>query len=104
MHGRPTGPVDPSDHTTLVNLHEAYEMKNHAKDNSQHSDELDAGFYDRNLVIGSSKHCVNRLRSLWDLGIRKFVFPGSYQLKASDEGRVAYDRLTREVIPAVQEW
>ena len=54
MHGRPTGPVDPSDHTTLVNLHEAYEMKNHAKDNSQHSDELDTGSTSEFVIVPAS--------------------------------------------------
>ncbi len=102
MHGTVTAAAQAADQGVLTALHDAYDMTNHGYAGASHLQVLEGDFIDRNGVVGSASTCLERLRSLWELGIERFVI---MTLPAREpDAAEAHAALVDEVLPAVAEW
>jgi 5,10-methylenetetrahydromethanopterin reductase len=75
----------------------------HLSNTAAHTEALNAGFVDRFAVVGTPEQCVERLRTLAELGLERFVITGPSFRADREHARTADELLTREVLPAVRE-
>ena len=102
MHGAATAAAGAKDESVLTALHDAYDMTNHGYAGASHLQVMNEEFIDRNGIVGSVEECLDRLRTLWDLGIERFVIMTlPMREPGADE---AHALLVNEVLPAAAEW
>jgi 5,10-methylenetetrahydromethanopterin reductase len=103
MHGRVQGPVDEDGQIILKALHDSYDMNQHFSHGSPQSRALTPEVIDTFGVAGPPDYCVERLRTLVDLGLTKLVLLGGGN--GMDEGSRALSHrlLTQEVLPALRD-
>ncbi|MGC4936120.1 LLM class flavin-dependent oxidoreductase [Gordonia sp. DT30] len=102
MNGTVTGVGAGADTAVLEKLHGNYDMVAHGRTDAQHVETLTREFAERNAVIGSPAQCLERLKTLRDLGITRFFFTEDFSREgASGE---AHDNLVRHVLPVVNSW
>jgi 5,10-methylenetetrahydromethanopterin reductase len=88
--------------TTAGSLMSRYDMMTHGTSDATHTGALTDDFIDRNAIAGSANQCLARLRSLWDLGIDRFVFVEKHErVGAALEAHAA---LVDIVIPEMRTW
>jgi 5,10-methylenetetrahydromethanopterin reductase len=100
MHGQIEGPVDERDREVLDSLHQRYDMKQHTRADSAQAEGMRPDFVDRFAVVGSPERCVERLRELEALGIKKAILVGptaGADPAAAGEALALFDK---EVLPA----
>jgi 5,10-methylenetetrahydromethanopterin reductase len=102
MDGEVRTPVDDAQQKVLVDLHSAYDMQHHTEVGSPQSKRMPKEFIDRFGIVGPADRCIGRLRELADLGVDRFAISGPTMGADPDEARAAFQRLTTEVLPALQ--
>ena len=102
MHGDIAGPTDEVEREVLERVHDAYDMTQHTRGDSDQAALLSPEFIERFAVVGSTSTCVERLESLLDLGLDKVMVIGPTLGIARDEALEAVERFTSEVKPKVR--
>lgn len=102
MDGTVTSEVGSGDAKLLADLHRGYDMVDHGRSTASHTAVLTEDFAMRNGVIGSPEQCLERLETLRDLGITRFMLMESFS-REGDSG-AAHTNLVREVLPVLRSW
>jgi 5,10-methylenetetrahydromethanopterin reductase len=101
MHGKTNGPVSADDRAVLEALRSNYDMRAHTRGDSRQAGTLTDDFVDRFAIVGPPEHCIERLRSLEELGLDKVAISGGMRGAAADDIAVAKDLVARHVLPAM---
>ena len=101
MHGTVAGPAGEAERQVFERLHSAYDMRVHTHARTPQAAALTPEFADRFGVFGPPDYCVARLRELLDLGITRLVIIGTSLGADRERARVANDRFSAEVLPAL---
>ena len=99
LHGQPIGPASEQTRQSLNTLHDAYDMRTHARNESPQAATLTNDFIDQFGVVGPPEHCIERLKHLETLGLDKVLIAASFQLAESEQGRQSSALFEREVLP-----
>jgi alkanesulfonate monooxygenase SsuD/methylene tetrahydromethanopterin reductase-like flavin-dependent oxidoreductase (luciferase family) len=87
-------------------LRQAYEMKDHGRSSSRQGGIITEEFADSYGVVGTSQRCNDRITTLLDLGVTRFVLMANPFLPAhldpNPEVRVSNDCMIKEVLPALK--
>jgi 5,10-methylenetetrahydromethanopterin reductase len=102
MHGKANGPVSSGDRAVLEALRSNYDMKAHTRGDSRQAGTLTDNFIDRFAIVGSPERCIERLRSLADLGLDKVAVSGASRGAALDDIAVGRELIAKEVIPGMR--
>jgi 5,10-methylenetetrahydromethanopterin reductase len=102
MHGKANGPVSSGDRAVLEALRSNYDMKAHTRGDSRQAGTLTDDFIDRFAIVGSPERCIERLRSLADLGLDKVAVSGASRGAALDDIAVGRELIAKEVIPGMR--
>jgi 5,10-methylenetetrahydromethanopterin reductase len=103
MHGEVAGPMNARDRELLGELHSSYDMTRHTQTGSPQADVLTDEFVDSFGIAGPADYCVERLRTLIDLGLDKLVIVGPSAGSDRSEARRAVATFTGEVLPALRD-
>jgi 5,10-methylenetetrahydromethanopterin reductase len=106
MQGAAAGPVTPVEAVVLSKLRHAYDMNDHGKITAGHGTVITEEFADNYGVVGGPEHCVDRIASLMDLGVSKFVLMPARpripaHLETDPDVRVSNQCLVDQVLPAL---
>ena len=101
MHGRANGPVSTGDRAVLEALRSNYDMRAHTRGDFRQAGTLTDDFVDRFAIVGPPERCIERLRSLEELGLDKVAISGGMRGAAADDIAVAKDLVARHVLPAM---
>ncbi|HLZ73176.1 MAG TPA: LLM class flavin-dependent oxidoreductase [Dehalococcoidia bacterium] len=102
MHGRVVGPASARDRAVFENVHDAYDMRRHARTGSPQAALIDADFASRFAIFGPSDYCARRLRQLIALGLDRLIVGGPSLGADRVDAEAARRRFTEEVLPALQ--
>ena len=102
MHGTPTGPVTDEQRNVLTSVHAAYNMNAHTQAGTPQAAALTPEFASRFAILGSSTHCVDRLRELAELGLDHVAVIGPSIGADREEATAAQRRFSDEVLPALR--
>ncbi len=102
MHGKAVGPTTPEQRATLESVHDAYDMKNHARAGSQQAAMLSADFAEDFGIFGPPPYCLDRLGELMRLGIERFVIVGPSTGAQPGSAGEAGARFVSDVLPALK--
>jgi alkanesulfonate monooxygenase SsuD/methylene tetrahydromethanopterin reductase-like flavin-dependent oxidoreductase (luciferase family) len=102
MDGTVHTPIDADSERLLHELHDRYDMNQHTRAGSPQAGTLTPEFAGRFGILGSSEHCLGRLRELAALGIDRFIIVGPSMDADREQARVAYDAFVAEVLPAIR--
>ncbi len=102
MHGRVVGPASDEDRAVFARVHDAYDMRRHARAGSPQAALIDQQFAERFAIFGPTAYCIDRLRGLIDLGLDRLVVGGASLGADPAEGAAAEERFVEEVLPAVR--
>jgi 5,10-methylenetetrahydromethanopterin reductase len=102
MHGRANGPVSDRDRATLETLRSNYDMKQHTRADSRQAGTLDDDFVDRFAIVGAPGRCIERLKSLADLGLDKVSISGGTRGAPAEDAAVSRRLMEAEVIPGMK--
>lgn len=101
MGGRVTGPATGEQRAVLERLHAAYDMTQHFRNGSPHSDVLSDEVVDMFGIAGPPGYCAERISALIDAGVRKvFVISSGYGMDP-EEYETSLARVVGEVKPAI---
>lgn len=101
MHGRVAGPVSEADRDVYLRVHDAYDMRRHARVGSPQAALIDADFAERFAILGPAEQCIARLRDLLALGLDRLVISGASLGADRAEAAAAERRFAEEVLPAL---
>jgi 5,10-methylenetetrahydromethanopterin reductase len=101
MHGKANGPVSTGDRAVLEALRSNYDMRAHTRGDSRQAGTLTDDFVDRFAIVGPPGRCIERLRSLEELGLDRVAISGGMRGAAADDIAVAKDLVARHVLPAI---
>ena len=102
MHGRVVGPASAEDQAVFARVHNAYDMRRHARIGSPQAALIDQQFAERFAIFGPPEYCIARLRMLIDLGLDRLVVGGASLGADRAEAAAAEERFITEVLPAVR--
>jgi 5,10-methylenetetrahydromethanopterin reductase len=102
MGAAPAPSATAEDRVVLASLEGAYDMTAHAAATASHAGLVTQEFAERNAVIGDADRCISKLRRLWDLGVRRFVFFEDFG-RDGDAGQSHRD-LVERVLPELRTW
>jgi 5,10-methylenetetrahydromethanopterin reductase len=102
MHGRVVGPASESERAVFQAVHDAYDMRRHARIGSPQAALIDSDFAERFAIFGPSDYCVARLRELVELGLDRLVISGPSLGADRAEALAAEERLVAEVLPVLR--
>lgn len=102
MHGKAVAPVAEDDRKIYERVHDAYELHGHFQEGSPQSKQVPDDFIDRFAVIGPPEVCVERLRTLIDLGVERFVIAGPSPVTTPELAEQAESLFSSEVMPALR--
>jgi 5,10-methylenetetrahydromethanopterin reductase len=91
------------DRAVVAEVGRRYDSNVHLSNTAAHTDALKPEFVERFAVVGPPTQCVDRLRSLAELGLERFVITGPSFRADREHARTAEQLLTREVLPAIRE-
>jgi alkanesulfonate monooxygenase SsuD/methylene tetrahydromethanopterin reductase-like flavin-dependent oxidoreductase (luciferase family) len=103
MHGSTHGPMAEEDRALLQDVRDAYDMRAHTRSGSPQAERLSKAFAEGFAVLGPPGPCIERLRTLTDLGLDHLVIVGPSLGADRDEARAAHRRFVDDVLPAVRE-
>ncbi len=103
MHGRVVGPASEHDRAVFEQVHDAYDMRRHARTGSPQAALIDQEFAARFAIFGPSDECVRRLRELVALGLDRLLVSGPSLGADRAEAEAAQRRFIEEVLPALRE-
>ena len=101
MHGTTHGPMADGARGLLREVHDAYDMRRHTQAGSPQAERLTAEFAEGFAVLGTADRCIERLRTLTDLGLDHLVIVGPSLGSDPSEARAAQQRFVAEVLPAL---
>ena len=99
MHGAVQGPADDADLEVFKNLHDRYDMHAHGRAGGSQTTALTDEFMDDFAILGDAAHCIERLESLMELGIDKFLVSGPNHTARSQAGEAASRQFAEAVLP-----
>ena len=102
MHGQVQGPLDPDGQAVLKAVHASYDMNQHFSHGSPQSQTLTSEVIDTFGIAGPPDYCIERLRTLVDLGLSKLVLLGGGTGMDNESRLLSHRLLTSEVIPALR--
>jgi 5,10-methylenetetrahydromethanopterin reductase len=102
MHGETNGPLSDDDRTMLKTLYQSYDMTKHTQAGSAQASVLTEEFADRFGIAGPPEYCVERLLTLAELGVDKFVIVGPSLGSDPNAAKVAFETFNAEVLPALR--
>jgi len=73
----------------------------HTRGDSRQAGTLTDDFVDRFAIVGPPGRCIERLRSLEELGLDRVAISGGMRGAAADDIAVAKDLVARHVLPAI---
>ena len=79
-----------------------YDKPRHGSPDAAHAQALPLEFLQRFAVIGPAEHCIERLRQLVALGVRRLVIIGPRPDHFGAHAERALERFAREVLPALK--
>lgn len=91
------------DRAVVAEVGRRYDSNVHLRNQAEHTGALNAEFVDRFAIVGPPETCVDRLRSLVDLGIERFVITGASFGADPEHARRADRMVTGDVLPALRE-
>ncbi len=97
MYGTVVGPASDRSRSVLGDIHDAYDMNEHARPGSAQDQAATAEFSREFGVFGPPDHCVEKLSRLIELGVDRFVLRGSPLDPANPDSAVS-ERFTQDVI------
>lgn len=102
--GTPVGPTSQETAKTLHDLHSAYDMGTHSRNESPQAATLTPEFIDRFGVVGPPDRCIAKLEELRSLGIDKVLLAGQFNenVYGTPQGAVARRLMETEVLPVMQ--
>ena len=103
MHGTTVGPVSTETERSLQDLHHAYDMGSHSRNESPQAAMLTPEFIDQFGIVGPPERCIARFEELAALGLDKAMVAAQFQLDDSDEGVVSRHLMETEVLHHIQQ-
>lgn len=100
MHGNVRGTVSDEQRDVLTRLHDAYDMKQHTRSDSQQAAVLTPSFIDQYAIVGPPDECIARLQTLTSMGIDKVAVIGPTAGVDREAAREAEQLVVSEVLPA----
>jgi 5,10-methylenetetrahydromethanopterin reductase len=91
------------DRAVVAEVGRRYDSNLHLRNTAAHTAALNPEFVDRFAVVGPPDTCIERLRTLADLGIDRFVITGASFGADREHARTADQLIAGEVLPAVRE-
>jgi 5,10-methylenetetrahydromethanopterin reductase len=101
MPGSTGAGLTDADKAVVAEVGRAYDSTEHLSNRAAHTDPLAPDFVDRFAIVGPPDACIDRLRELEALGVRRFVLTGSSFGADRDHARTAARLITGELIPAL---
>ena len=101
MHGTVQGPASCATKAALKTMHEVYDMRAHTRGDSPQAKSLSDVFIDQFAVVGPPDDCIEKLRSLTDVGLDKLFLAANFTLQTND-GAEAIALAAEEVLPALR--
>lgn len=92
-----------ADRAVVAEVGKAYDSRQHLRNTAAHTDPLQPDFVDRFAVVGPPDTCIDRLRSLADLGLERFVITSATFGAGRDDARTAERLLVSDILPALHE-
>ena len=80
-----------------------YDKPRHGHPDAVHAQRLPLEFIERFAVIGPPERCIQRLRALIELGIRRIIIIGPRSEHFGVDAQTAMVRFAKEVMPALRE-
>ncbi len=103
MHGKTAGPLSNSAEQVLQSLRAAYDMNAHTQGDSPQAGVLSDEFIDHFAVVGGPDVCIERLKSLAELGLDKVILGGGTRRAVSGPLAEAKALLEQQVMPALRD-
>jgi 5,10-methylenetetrahydromethanopterin reductase len=103
LHGKASGPVPPSISDALQTFRDAYDMREHSKNDSPQAAALTPELTDYFAIVGAPNACIERLGELADLGLDKLLIAGNFRVADTAEGREAQLLFEDAVLPALRQ-
>ncbi len=100
MHGKVNGPADAGQRKVMEQLHSAYDMRKHTRNDSDQATTLTPEFIDRYSIVGPADHCVQRLKALEAIGVRKVIVIGASAGSDREQARIAQETMRDGVLSA----
>ncbi len=91
-----------SDRAVVQEVTRSYDTERHAQSGSRQTVVVPDGFVERFAVVGPADRCIERLRSLEELGIERIVVVGAAKDADPQEANAARRRFASEVLPALR--
>jgi 5,10-methylenetetrahydromethanopterin reductase len=91
------------DREVVAEVGRRYDSNEHLSNAAAHNAALDAAFVERFAIVGAPDVCVERTRSLAQLGIERFVVTGPTFGADREHARTAQRLVTTEVLPALRQ-
>jgi 5,10-methylenetetrahydromethanopterin reductase len=92
-----------ADRDVVAEVGRRYDSNEHLSNAAPHTEALRPEFVDRFAVVGPPDVCAQRLRSLADLGLDRFVITGASFRADRDHARESQQLLATELLPALRE-
>jgi 5,10-methylenetetrahydromethanopterin reductase len=102
MYGETVGPATEEERRTTEAIHDAYDMTRHSRAGSPQAGKITSGFASEFGIFGPSSYCVERLRGLIDMGMRRLMIVGGSRDADPAEASNAESRFVEEVLPALR--
>ncbi len=101
MYGTVVGPASERQREVFQGIHDAYDMRQHGRLGSPQESAVTPEFMREFGVFGSPAYCVDRLGSLIELGVDRFILRGTPLNPANPDFATA-ERFVQEVASALQ--
>lgn len=102
MHGKTSGPLSESQQAVMMNLRNAYDMRQHTQRDSAQAAVLTPEFIDQFAAVGPPDQVIKKLQALQKLGLDKFILSGRWRSADTPESAEAKQLLETEVLPALR--
>lgn len=102
MHGKTSGPLSAHQEEVMQNLRSAYDMRKHTHGDSAQAGVLTSEFIDQFAAVGTPDRVIDKLQSLQQLGLDKFILNGGWRTENSADGSLAKQLIETEVLPALR--
>ena len=100
MAGAPAGAA--GDGAVLDDIHEQYEMAEHARSDAGHATSIPDEFIDRFAVVGPAERCVARLSELIDAGVERIVVVPGIHGPITGDLTESMQAMATDVLPALR--
>jgi hypothetical protein len=102
MYGSATGPSSDVEKSVAEAIHDAYDMTRHNRAESVQAEMITPEFAKEYAIFGPVNYCVERLREIVGLGIKRLVVVGPTREAKPAEASMAESRFAEDVMPAIR--